>query len=229
MNTELTWLGHGSWQIKTAGKTILLDPFFAASPTASVKPDEVNADYILVSHGHFDHVADVPAIAERTGATVLAIYEIAEWFEAKQGVKNTLGMNLGGGVALPFGRVQLVPALHSSRLPDGSNGGNPGGFVLSLADGNVYFACDTALFSDMQLIGRRGIDVAVLPIGDLFTMGPDDALEAVKMIRPRRVVPDHYNTWAPIQQDAQRWAERVRTETTAEPVVIAPGGSLRLG
>jgi L-ascorbate metabolism protein UlaG (beta-lactamase superfamily) len=228
MATELTWLGHGSWQVKTGDTTILLDPFLEASPTAPVGTAQVAADYILVSHGHFDHVADVPAIAKRTGATVIAIYEIAEWFSSQHGIQNTLGMNLGGSVGLSFGRVKLTPAWHSSRLPDGSSGGSPAGFLLSLADGNIYFACDTALFSDMQLIGRHGVDVAVLPIGDLFTMGPDDALEAVKLIRPRRVVPDHYNTWAPIQQDPQQWAARVRAETSAEPVVIAPGGTITL-
>ena len=228
MATQLTWWGHGSWQVKTAGKTILLDPFLEASPTAPLKVSEANADYILVSHGHFDHVADVPAIANRTGATVVAIYEIAAWFGAQHGVQNTLGMNLGGSVALPFGRVKLTPAWHSSKLPDGSDGGTAGGFLLSLADGNIYFACDTALFSDMQLIGRQGIDLAVLPIGDLFTMGPDDALEAVKLVRPRRVVPDHYNTWSPIQQDAQNWAERVRRETNAEPVIMSPGDTIQL-
>ncbi len=228
MATELTWLGHGSWSIQTGGHSILLDPFLNDSPTAPVKADDVPADFILVSHGHFDHVADVAAIANRTGATVVAIYEIARWFSNNHGVKNTLGMNIGGGAELPFGRVKLTHAIHSSQLPDGSYGGNPGGFLLTLADGNVYFACDTALFSDMQLIGRAGIELAVLPIGDLFTMGPDDALAAVKLIQPKRVAPAHYNTWPPIEQDAAAWAERVRAETSAEPVVVQPGGKILL-
>ncbi len=228
MATELTWLGHGSWSIQTGGHSILLDPFLNDSPTAPVKADDVPADFILVSHGHFDHVADVAAIANRTGATVVAIYEIAQWFTNNHGVKNTLGMNIGGGAELPFGRVKLTHAIHSSQLPDGSYGGNPGGFLLTLADGNVYFACDTALFSDMQLIGRAGIELAVLPIGDLFTMGPDDALAAVKLIQPKRVAPAHYNTWPPIEQDAAAWAERVRAETSAEPVVVQPGGKILL-
>jgi L-ascorbate metabolism protein UlaG (beta-lactamase superfamily) len=227
MTTELTWLGHASWQIKSNGVSVLLDPFLDSSPTATVRSAGIDAQYVLVSHGHFDHVADVPAIAQRTGATVVAIYEVAEWL-SRQGVQNTTGMNLGGSVALPFGRVKLVPAWHSSRLPDGTDGGTAGGFVLSLPEGNVYFACDTALFSDMQLIGRAGIELAILPIGDLFTMGPDDALEAVKLIQPRRVVPDHYNTWPPIQQDPHRWAARVRAETNVEPVVIGPGGTVLL-
>jgi L-ascorbate metabolism protein UlaG (beta-lactamase superfamily) len=138
-------------------------------------------------------------------------------------------MNLGGGVDLPFGRVKLTLAFHSSMLPDGSNGGNPGGFLLTLTDGTVYFACDTALFYDMKLIGSEGLDLAVLPIGDLFTMGPDDALEAVKLLEPKQVIPDHYNTWPPIEQDPEQWAQRVRAETRAEPIVLQPGGKVTLG
>jgi L-ascorbate metabolism protein UlaG (beta-lactamase superfamily) len=228
MATEITWLGHGTWSVKTGSHSILLDPFLNDSPTAPVKADAVSADYILVSHGHFDHIADAAAIANRTGATVVSNYEICTWLSTQHGVKNTVGMNLGGGVNLPFGRVKLTLAFHSSQLPDGSNGGNPGGFLLSLPDGNIYFACDTALFLDMKLIGAAGIDLAVLPIGDLFTMGPDDALEAVKLIRPKRVVPSHYNTWPPIAQDAPAWAARVRAETAAEPLIIEPGGKISL-
>jgi L-ascorbate metabolism protein UlaG (beta-lactamase superfamily) len=122
----------------------------------------------------------------------------------------------------------MTIAHHSSELPDGGGGGNPGGFVLTLADGVVYFACDTALFYDMKLIGAVGLDLAVLPIGDRFTMGPDDALAAVKLLKPRRVVPSHYNTWPPISQDAAAWAARVKAETDAEPIVITPGGTITL-
>ncbi len=228
MATELTWLGHGSWSIQIGEHTVLLDPFLNDSPTAPVKADDVEATHILVSHGHFDHVADVASIANRTGATVVAIFEIAEWFSKQHAVQNTIGMNLGGGVDLPFGRVKLTLAHHSSQLPDGSYGGNPGGFLLSLPEGNIYFACDTALFSDMRLIGAAGIDLAVLPIGDLFTMGPDDSIEAIKLINPKRVAPAHYNTWPPIEQDAQAWSEKVRAQTTAEPIVIEPGGKISL-
>ena len=228
MATELTWLGHGTWLIETAGKRVLLDPFLDDNPAAPITAAEASADYLLVSHGHFDHVADAAAIANRTGATVVAIYEIADWLASKHQVAHTVGMNLGGTVSLPFGRVKLTLAHHSSRLPDGTNGGSPGGFLLALGGGTVYFACDTALFYDMKLIGAAGIDLAVLPIGDLFTMGPDDALEAVKLIEPKRVVPDHYNTWPPIEQDPEVWAERVRRQTSAEPVVLKPGGRISL-
>jgi L-ascorbate metabolism protein UlaG (beta-lactamase superfamily) len=228
MSTELTWLGHASWQLKTARHTILIDPFLDDSPTAPVKSGSVQADFILVSHGHYDHIADAAKIANRTGATVVANYEITTWLAKHHQVKNTLGGNLGGGAELPFGRMQLTVAFHSSSLPDGSNGGNPCGFLLKLKGGpNVYFACDTALFSDMALIGRGGLDLAVLPIGDLFTMGPDDALEAVKLLQPKRAVPSHFGTWPPIAQDAQKWADRVRAETKAEPTVLTPGGTLQ--
>ena len=228
MTTTVTWLGHGSWSLKTAESSVLLDPFLDDSPTAPVKAADVEADYILVSHGHFDHVADVASIANRTAATVVAIHEIGQWFQDQQGVQNLVQMNLGGGVSLPFGHVKMTLAHHSSQLPDGSYGGNPAGFLLTLEEKKIYFACDTALFSDMQQIGEEGIDVAVLPIGDLFTMGPADAVKAVEWIRPQRVVPAHYNTWPPIEQDAQQWAEQVRQKTDAEPLVLAPGESFEL-
>lgn len=224
MACELTWLGHASWQLKTPEHTILVDPFLDDSPTAPVKSGDVMADFILVSHGHYDHIADAAKIANRTGALVVSNYEITTWLAKHHHVKHTLGGNLGGGAELPFGRVKLTLAFHSSSLPDGSNGGNPCGFLITLKDSRkIYFACDTGLFGDMALIGRGGLDVAVLPIGDLFTMGPDDALEAVKLLQPKRVVPSHFGTWPPIAQDPEQWAQRVRAETKSEPIVLKPG------
>ncbi len=227
MSVELTWLGHGTWLIEASGKRIVLDPFLDENPAAPRKAADIEADFILVSHGHSDHVADVAPIALRTGALVVANYEITEWFRTKHGVENVLGMNLGGGVELPFGRVKMTLAIHSSMLPDGSSGGCPGGFLLALEGGKkVYFACDTGLFGDMRQIGAAGIELAVLPIGDLFTMGPEDACEAVRLIQPRRVVPDHYNTWPPISQDPHAWATAVRQSTSAQPVVVEPGAKV---
>lgn len=225
MATQLTWYGHGCWYVVSKGVHVVIDPFLNDSPVAPLKADQVTADVILVSHGHFDHVADVAAIANRTGATVVAIYEIAEWLNRKHAVSKTIGMNLGGSVALPFGRVKMTLAFHSSQLPDGSYGGSPCGFLLTLDEGKVYFACDTALFQDMRLIGDEGLLAAVVPIGDQFTMGPDDALRAVELLRPRYVIPSHYNTWPPIAQDAQQWAERVRQTTSSTPIVLGPGQS----
>ncbi len=228
MASTLTWLGHGTWLIETQGHRVLLDPFLNDNPKAPLKADQVECEYILISHGHFDHVADAASVAKRTGATVVAIFEICQWLQ-NQGVENAQPLNLGGGCQLPWGRVQLTPALHSSQLPDGTYGGEPGGFLLSLPEGKVYFACDTALFSDMKLIARGGLEVAVLPIGDTFTMGPEDALEAVKLLQPRWVIPCHYNTWPPIEQDAQAWAQQVRQHTTSQPMVLEPGEKFTLG
>lgn len=225
MAIELTWLGHGSWMIVTPAARLILDPFLDNSPTAPIKSADVKADYVLLSHGHFDHVEDVVGIAKRTGATVVANHEIAGWLGA-QGVENAHGMNIGGGFDFPFGRVKMTIAHHSSDLPDGTPGGEPAGFLLSMEDRNVYFACDTGLFGDMSLIGDEGLDLAVLPIGDNFTMGPADAVRAAKLLRPKRVAPAHYNTWPPIAQDASAWAERVRAETDAEPIVVEPGGTI---
>jgi L-ascorbate metabolism protein UlaG (beta-lactamase superfamily) len=228
MSTQLTWLGHGTWLIDTGSSRILLDPFLDDSPTAPIKAADVECDYILVSHGHFDHVADLVAVAKRTGATVVSNFEICQWCEA-QGVEKTEPMNTGGAIQLAFGTVKSTWAQHSSALPDGSNGGNPGGFLLTFADGKkVYFACDTALFSDMQLIGAGSLDLAVLPIGDRFTMGPEDAVAATKLLAPQRVAAAHYNTWPPIEQNVAAWAEQIRTETDAEPVVIEPGEAIEI-
>ena len=228
MSIELTWFGHGAWQISLPEHTIILDPFFDDNPSSPIKAAEVDADFILISHGHFDHIADAAAVANRTNATVVAIYEVAQWLAQNGEVKETIGMNIGGGVQLPFGHVKMTPALHSSQLPDGSYGGEPAGFVLTLNGKRIYFACDTGLFSDMTLIGTRGIDLAVLPIGDLFTMGPDDSIEAIKLLRPKRVAPAHFNTWPPIEQDSDAWALRVKQETDSDPVVLNPGGQFTL-
>jgi L-ascorbate metabolism protein UlaG (beta-lactamase superfamily) len=223
MSLQLTWYGHATWLLNDGTHKVLLDPFFDHNPASPVKAADVNANYILVSHGHEDHMADAAAIANRCGATIVSNFEICSWFAKKHGVKNTIGMNLGGSVKLAFGKVKLTIAFHSSTLPDGSSGGNPGGFLIEAGGQRVYFACDTALFSDMQLIGAAGLDASVLPIGDHFTMGPDDALIAVRFLKCKKVFPSHFNTWPPIAQDANAWADRVRRETSAEPIVLKPG------
>ncbi len=224
MATRVQWLGHACLLVETGGLNILIDPFLTDNPAAAAKANAVPADFILVSHGHGDHVGDAVAIAKRTGATLICNYEMAGWFQ-KQGVERIHGQQHGGGHAFPFGRVKLTLAFHGSMMPDGSYGGNPCGFLLTLADGKkIYAAADTGLFGDMKLIGEEGIDLAILPIGDNYTMGPDDALRAVKLIQPRKVLPIHYNTWQLIEQDAAAWAARVRTETKADPVVLKPGG-----
>jgi L-ascorbate metabolism protein UlaG (beta-lactamase superfamily) len=223
MHSSLTWLGHATWLLETAGIKILLDPFLDGNPSATLQAREVAADFVLITHGHGDHIADAAAIASRTGATVIAAFEICEWLTAR-GVAKTHPMNIGGSHQFPFGRVQVTIAHHSSMLPDGSNGGAPVGYILTLSDGKrVYLAGDTGVFLDMQRFAREPISVAVLPIGDNFTMGPDESIEAIQLLRPETVLPSHFNTWPIIAQDAGQWAERVRRETQARPVVLQPG------
>lgn len=222
MNCTITWFGHAALGIETGGFRILVDPFFDGNPAATVKPDEVKADFILVSHGHGDHVGDTVRIAKRNGALAIANFEIATWI-GNQGVK-THAQHIGGGYQHPFGYLKLTLALHGSALPDGAYGGNPCGFLLTTNDGHkIYLAQDTGLFGDMRLIGEEGVDVACLPIGDNFTMGPADALRAVKLLAPKHVIPIHYNTWGLIGQDAPAWAARVKAETAAQPHVLKPG------
>ena len=228
MSIKVTWHGHATWLISIGQKNILLDPFYTDNPAAPVTKDEIKADVVLISHGHFDHVADAAEITNRENATLVAIYEIASWFSKEHGVNSSIGMNIGGQTKLDYATIKMVPAIHSSQLPDGSYGGMPAGYVVMAEGKKIYFACDTALFSDMQLIGKLGIDLAVLPIGDLFTMGIDDCIEAIKLIAPHQVLPTHYNTWPPIEQDVASWSQRVSLETQAVPVVLKPGESHEL-
>ena len=222
MATRARWLGHSCLWIETDGHKLLVDPFLTGNPKAAAKAEELDPDYIFVSHGHGDHVGDTVMIAKRTGATVICNYEISQWLE-ERGVK-AHGMQHGGGFGFPFGRVKLTLAFHGSALPDGANGGNPCGFHWFFKDGSrVYDAADTGLFGDMALIGEAGVDMAFLPIGDNYTMGPDDALRAVKLLKPGSVVPIHYGTFGLIEQDASAWAASVSTQTTAKPVVLQPG------
>ncbi len=227
-SVEITWLGHAAWLVRVGAVTLVIDPFLNDSPTAPLRAEDLTVNYVLVSHGHQDHVGDAASIANRCSATLISNFEITEWFRHKHSVQNVIGMNLGGSVSLPFGRLKLTPAFHSSQLPDGSYGGNPGGFLIQVPGKNLYFACDTGLFGDMQMIGSVGLDLAVLPIGDLFTMGIEDSLQAIQLLQPRKVTPSHYNTWQPIAQDAQVWAAKVRAESTAEPIVLQPGESFQV-
>src|SRR6185503_6645229 len=183
MAAQLTWYGHAALGLETGGYKLVIDPFLEGNPAASLSPEAVEADFILISHGHGDHVGDALAIAKRTGATVISVNEIAVWFDT-QGVKSH-GQHLGGGFKHPFGYLKLTLALHGSGLPDGSYGGNPCGFLLSAEGKKVYLACDTGLFGDMRLIGEEGLDLAELPIGDNFTMGPNDAARAARLLQAK--------------------------------------------
>lgn len=199
---KLTYLGHSTFLIRTGSHRLLFDPFITSNPLAAeVKKANIEADFILLSHGHFDHVEDAVEIAKNTGATCIANYEIYEWL-TRQGVSKAHPMNIGGGFDFPFGRVKMVPALHSSTLPDGSNGGSPAGFVIKTPEKAFYYSGDTALTAEMEWIGRSAkLDFAVLCIGDNFTMGVEDAILAAEILGVKTVLGVHYDTFPPIRID----------------------------
>lgn len=199
---NITFYGHSCFNVEINGTHLLFDPFITQNPLATgIDADQVKADFILISHGHFDHIDDAVSIAKRTGATVISNWEIHEWLQ-KQGVTNTRPMNIGGKWMTSFGKVKCVNAVHSSSLPDGSYGGNPMGFIIESPAGSFYYAGDTALTLDMKLIGEyRKIDFAFLPIGDNFTMGIDNAIIASDFIGCSNILGMHYNTFGYIVID----------------------------
>jgi L-ascorbate metabolism protein UlaG (beta-lactamase superfamily) len=223
---RLTYLGHSCFLVETASTRLIIDPFLTGNPSARIQADDVQCDYVLISHGHDDHVGDALAIARRCDATIIANFEIAEYFAA-QGAK-THGMNPGGGHAFAFGRVKLTLAHHSSSMEAGLKPiylGTPCGLLVQADGKTLYHAGDTALFLDMQLIGRAGLDVALLPIGDNYTMGPDDAVTALDFLKPKVAVPMHYNTWPIIAQDVSAFAARA-AQSGHTVQVLQPGETL---
>jgi L-ascorbate metabolism protein UlaG (beta-lactamase superfamily) len=218
---KFTYYGHACFSIEAGGKVLLFDPFISPNPLAKkIDAEKIAADFILVSHGHGDHVADVIDIAKRTGATVIAPYEVGNWFEAK-GVKKVQSMNHGGAAKMDFGRVKLTNAIHSSSMPDGSYGGNPCGFIIESSDGNFYYSGDTALTSDMKLVGELAkLSFAVFPIGDFFTMGIEDAMRAADFVGVSKFVGVHYDTFPPIKLDRNAAFEVARA---AGKELILPG------
>ena len=199
---KFIYYGHACFAVVAGGKTLLFDPFITPNPLAQkIDAGKIAADFILMSHGHGDHVADLVEIAKRTGATVIAPFEVGDWFE-KKGVKNVQAMNHGGAARTSFGRVKLTAAVHSSSMPDGSYGGNPCGFVIESSDGNFYYSGDTALTLDMKLIGEQTkLRFAALPIGDYYTMGIEDATRAANLVGVSKIVGVHYDTFPPIKID----------------------------
>jgi L-ascorbate metabolism protein UlaG (beta-lactamase superfamily) len=226
---KVTWHGHATCSLETDdGTHLVIDPFFADNPACEVAVDEVEADYILVSHGHYDHIADAVPLGKRTGATVIATHEVSKFLDG-EGLK-TSAHHIGGGVRYPFGYVKLTPALHGGiiELPGGENLPSfPAGFLIRLESGQrFHHTGDTGLIADMQLL-RGQVDVAMIPIGDRYTMGPEDAVRAVELIEPKVVIPIHYNTWPPIAQDPKAFAAAVKkamgSKTRAE--ILEPGSS----
>ncbi len=197
---KITYYGHACFSVGIAGKTLLFDPFISPNPLArGIKLDTLKADYILLSHGHEDHVADVEAIGRRTEAMVISNFELANWL-GRRGLTKFHPLNHGGEARFDFGRVKLVNAIHSSSMPDGSYGGNPGGFVVESQEGNFYYSGDTALTEDMKLIGESvQLRFAVLCIGGNFTMGTPDAVRAAEFVRCGDIVGVHYDTFPPIK------------------------------
>ncbi|MBO8171893.1 MAG: metal-dependent hydrolase [Bacillaceae bacterium] len=228
---EIQFLGHAAVQIDTGKHALIIDPFLSGNPKASVQPGDVKVDYVLLTHGHGDHVGDTIEIAKNNDATVIAPFELATYM-GWQGL-NVHPMHIGGSHTFDFGRVKLTQAFHGSGLTVDDEQriiymGMPAGIVLEIEGKSIYHAGDTGLFSDMKLIGERhDIDLAFLPIGDNFTMGPEDALDAAEWVKAKKVVPIHYNTFPLIEQDGQGFVNRLK-EKGIDGEVLNPGDKMKL-
>jgi L-ascorbate metabolism protein UlaG (beta-lactamase superfamily) len=221
---EIRFLGHACFELSDGDTRVLIDPFLTGNPKAAASADELDATAILLTHGHADHIGDTVAIAKRTGAPVLAIVELANEIGA-EGVE-VRDPNLGGTVAFDWGSAKLVPAWHTSTTPKGTVN-TPAGLLIDFKGTTIYHLGDTCLFSDLQLVGRtRAIDVAFVPIGGHYTMDRHDAVEAARLVGARTVVPIHYDTFPPIETDAQAYKADVEAQTGSKVVVLAPGESL---
>jgi L-ascorbate metabolism protein UlaG (beta-lactamase superfamily) len=219
---DLRFLGHAAISLSDGGTTLLIDPFLSGNPKAAASADEVDATTILLTHGHGDHYGDTVAIAKRTGAPVVAITELAGEI-GEEGVQ-TFDPNLGGTVKFDWGWVKLVPAWHTSTTPKGTVN-TPAGLLISFAGKIVYHLGDTCLFSDLQLVARRGdpVDIALIPIGGHYTMDRWDAVTAAELVAARTVIPIHYNTFPPIETDDEAFKRDVESSTSSEVVILQPG------
>ncbi len=222
---QIRYLGHAAFELSHDGTTVLIDPFLTGNPKAAVAAEELSADAILLTHGHGDHLGDTVSIARRTGADVLAIVELANELSA-EGLEKVHDPNLGGTVSFEWGSAKLVPAWHTSTTPKGTVN-TPAGLVISFGGKLIYHLGDTALFSDLALVGKRHgpIDVALMCIGGHYTMDRYDAVEAADLIGARQVIPCHYDTFPPIQTDAQAFKTDVEARTSSQVIVLDPGGS----
>ncbi len=230
---KVTYFGHSAVGFESGGYAVLIDPFITDNPWTEgiVTADGLDADTILLTHAHGDHWGDTPAIAKRTGAEVVATFEIIQYLSRNHGHENGIAANTGGKIVLDWGSVSFTHARHSSSFPDGTYGGSPNGFIIEAGGVTLYHAGDTAPFPDMEWLGSRyDIDLAFIPIGDCFTMGPEDSLRAIELVRPRAVVPIHYDTFPPIKISNDRleaWSAAVR-ELGAKPEIMGCGETLEL-
>jgi L-ascorbate metabolism protein UlaG (beta-lactamase superfamily) len=221
---EIRFLGHACFELSDGTSRVLIDPFLSGNPKAAAKPDEMDPTHILLTHGHIDHVLDAAEIAKRTGATCVALVETANWL-GKQGVENVVDPNLGGTVEFDWGWVKLVQAFHSSETADGTVT-YASGLVVSIGGKTVYHLGDTCLFGDLKLIAQRTpVDVAIVPIGGHYTMDRHDAVVAAELIGAATVIPCHFNTFPPIETDAQAFKADVESSTSSKVVVLEPGES----
>lgn len=219
------YYGHSCFMLDNGEHKVLFDPFLTGNPKATVKAENIDCDFILISHAHSDHLGDAPEIAGRTGAELVGIPEVLAICEQRVSGLKQHPMNLGGSINLPFGKVRMTMAKHSS----GVAGGIACGYVIYMGGLKIYFAGDTALFGDMQLIGRKDeIDYAILPVGDNYTMGLEDAALAAQWLNARHVIPVHYNTWPIINQDVKKYREITEAMSRAEVHVVEPGAELEL-
>jgi len=222
---KITYHSHSCFQLDGENHSIIIDPFITDNPLSKITPEEIKVDTILVTHGHFDHVGDAVTISKRNKATIIAPFELANYFQEKGAESHP--MHIGGGYDFPFGRVKLTIAHHGSTTESGAVG-NPCGFVITMDNKIIYHAGDTGLFSDMKLIGELDvIDVALLPIGDNFTMGISDALKAVEFLHPKTVIPMHYNTFDVINQDPHKFVDGLKGSPT-KGVVLEVEESLEI-
>lgn len=228
---HLTYFGHSCFLVELPGARLVFDPSLSDNPHGAVDPASVPCDYVLCSHAHEDHICDAVTLARLHGATIVAPYELAEHFAADSSRPATIDLMPGGGIDLPWGRIQMTPAIHSSalELPKGENRamGVAAGYLIRAAGKSLYHAGDTALFGDMSFIGRHGLDLTLLPIGDFYTMGPADAVEALNLLRPKLAVPMHYDTTEKIRQDPHAFAARA-AQSGHEVRVMKAGDCLEI-
>jgi L-ascorbate metabolism protein UlaG (beta-lactamase superfamily) len=221
---DIRWIGHATFELSDGQARVLIDPFLAPNnPVAPVSADDVDPTHILITHGHSDHVADAHAVAKRTGAHCVAQVELAGWL-GEQGIENTSDPNLGGTIEFDWGWVKLVQAFHTGTLPDGTVVGSQAGLVVNIGGATVYHLGDTALFGDLRLIAERTpVDVALIPIGGHYTMDRHDAAVAAELVGAGTVIPMHYNTFPPIETDAEAFKSDVEARTSSQVVILNPG------